>query len=79
MQAMKPDNTKEQAIKDRFLSVTVRIYVQEEDAVLALEKLIEDVETVLEKNSGLVYYDNRDQKQAVNKSLSSVLILTKVC
>ena len=45
--------------KDRFLAVTVRIYVQEEDSVLALEKLLEDVETVVENNTALTYYDNR--------------------
>lgn len=43
--------------KDRFLSVTLRMYVQEEDAVTALEGLIEDVETVLEENSRLRYTD----------------------
>lgn len=43
--------------KDRFLSITVRIYVQEEDATYALEKVIEDVETVLEQNSRLAYVD----------------------
>jgi len=32
--------------RDRYLSVTIRCYVQEEDAVIALDKLIEDVETV---------------------------------
>ena len=41
--------------KDRFLTVTVRCYVNEEDAVLALDKLLEDVETVLEDNSRLEY------------------------
>lgn len=43
--------------KDRFLSVTVRCYVQAEDAVLALDELLEDVETVLESNSRLAYTD----------------------
>jgi hypothetical protein len=43
--------------KDRFLSVTVRCYVNEEDAVEALEGLLEDVETVLEENSRLSYVD----------------------
>jgi len=37
--------------KDRFLSITVRCYVKEEDSVEALEKLLEDVETVLEANA----------------------------
>jgi hypothetical protein len=43
--------------KDRFLALTVRIYVQEENATYALEKVIEDVETVLEDNSRLAYVD----------------------
>jgi hypothetical protein len=43
--------------KDRFLTVTIRIYVQEENATYALEKVIEDVETVLEQNSRLAYVD----------------------
>jgi len=44
-------------VKNRFLSVTVRIYVNEEDSVDALDSLIEDVETVLEENSRLSYTD----------------------
>lgn len=43
--------------KDRFLSVTVRCYVQDEDSVRALDELMEDVETVLEENSSLPYTD----------------------
>ena len=39
--------------KDRFLSLTIRCYVQAEDAVQALDELMEDVETVLEDNSRL--------------------------
>ena len=49
--------------KDRFLSVTVRVYVQEEDAVEALESLIEDIETVIEANSRLEYTDRRGDEQ----------------
>jgi hypothetical protein len=45
--------------RDRFLSVTIRCYVNEEDAVEALEKLLEDVETVIEDNSRLEYIDNQ--------------------
>lgn len=44
--------------KDRFLTVTIRCYVNEEDAQAALSSLLEDVETVLEKHSRLVYYDS---------------------
>tara|TARA_B110000208_G_scaffold30736_1_gene40466 strand:+ start:1995 stop:2447 length:453 start_codon:yes stop_codon:yes gene_type:complete len=49
--------------KDRYLSVTVRCYVQSEDAVLALDELLEDVETVLEENSKLTYKDRNNADQ----------------
>ena len=49
--------------KDRFLTVTIRVYVKEEDAVDALDKLIEDVETVLETNSRLQYTDRQGNTQ----------------
>lgn len=49
--------------KDRFLSITLRCYVNEEDAVVALEKLMEDVETVLEENSRLSYTDRSGNTQ----------------
>tara|TARA_B100002019_G_scaffold257200_1_gene241106 strand:+ start:489 stop:944 length:456 start_codon:yes stop_codon:yes gene_type:complete len=43
--------------KDRFLSVTIRCYVNEENAQDALNALMEDVETVIEENSNLQYSD----------------------
>lgn len=43
--------------KDRFLSLTVRCYVNEENAQDALNALMEDVETVVEENSRLQYRD----------------------
>src|SRR5210317_981113 len=49
--------------KDRYMSVTLRCYVNEEDAVVALEKLMEDVETVLEINSRLAYKDRNGATQ----------------
>ena len=49
--------------KDRFLSVSVRCYVNEEDAVSALESLLEDVETVIEENSRLSYIDKNGTLQ----------------
>ena len=49
--------------KDRFLSVTLRCYVQDEDSVLALDELLEDVETVLEENSRLEYKDRNNATQ----------------
>ncbi len=49
--------------KDRFLSITLRCYVQAEDAVAALDELMEDVETVLEDNSRLAYTDRTGATQ----------------
>ena len=49
--------------KDRFLTVTIRVYVQEENAIFALEKLFEDIETVLEQNSRLEYKDLDNNSQ----------------
>ena len=49
--------------KDRFLTITIRVYVQEENAVFALEKLFEDIETVLEENSRLEYKDQDSNSQ----------------
>jgi hypothetical protein len=49
--------------KDRFMSLTIRCYVNEEDAVFALEGLLEDVETVLEENSRIAYKDRTGATQ----------------
>ena len=49
--------------KNRFLSITLRCYVQAEDAVLALDELLEDVETVVEENSRLTYKDRNNVGQ----------------
>jgi hypothetical protein len=49
--------------KDRFLTVTIRVYVQEENAIFALEKLFEDIESVLEQNSRLEYKDQDNNSQ----------------
>jgi len=49
--------------KDRFLSITIRCYVKEEDAVEALEKLLEDVETTIETSARLEYKDSQGSTQ----------------
>jgi hypothetical protein len=49
--------------KDRFLSITLRCYVQSEDSVEALDELMEDVETVLEDSSRLAYLDRTGATQ----------------
>ena len=49
----------------RFLSVTVRCYVSDDDDVIeALEELLEDVETVLEDKDPLTYYDSTGASQS---------------
>ncbi len=48
--------------KDRFLGVTVRCYVNEEEAQYALNALMEDVETVIEENSNLQYFDKQNNE-----------------
>ena len=45
--------------KDRFFSVTVRCYVEEENAAYALDALMEDVETVVENNATLKFTDKK--------------------
>lgn len=49
--------------KDRFLSVSIKCYVEQEDAVVALEHLMKDVETVIETNSRLAYTDSNGLPQ----------------
>jgi hypothetical protein len=46
-------------LKNRFLSVTVRGYVKEEDSVKAVEGLLADIEYVVEENGRLAYTDPR--------------------
>ncbi len=48
--------------KDRFLNLTLRCYVNEENAQEALSALLEDVETVVENNSKLEYKDKLNAK-----------------
>ena len=49
--------------KWRFLTITIRCYVSDEDAVNALDELLEDVETVVEENSRLLYKDRNNADQ----------------
>jgi len=49
----------------RFLSLTIRCYVSDDDdVILALEELLEDVETVLEDNDPLEYTDSTGASQS---------------
>tara|TARA_X000000368_G_C22772236_1_gene597712 strand:+ start:265 stop:717 length:453 start_codon:yes stop_codon:yes gene_type:complete len=47
-------------VRDRFLTVTIRCYVEDEDAQEALNQLMEDIETVIEDNSRLKYSDKQN-------------------
>ena len=53
--------------KDRFLTVTIRCYVNEEDSVDALDALLEDVESVVEDNSQLQYTNRRGATETTHQ------------
>ena len=55
--------------KDRYLNVTIRCYVKEEDATVALDGLIEDVETLLEIHGNLQYTDKQGNTQTTHDIL----------
>lgn len=50
-------------LKDRYMSVTIRCYVNEENSIDALEALLEDVESVLDENGRLAYFDSTGAQQ----------------
>jgi hypothetical protein len=49
--------------KDRYMNVTIRCYVNQENAIEALEGLLEDIETILEDSSRLAYKDRQGTTQ----------------
>lgn len=60
--------------KDRYLSLSIRIYVREDNAVNALDALLEDVETVIENCSRLEYVDKQGNPQFTQQiSISSII------
>ena len=59
-------------VKNRYMNVTLRCYVNEENAVDALDALLEDVETVLEDNSSTTYID----KLGVVQSIQQITIIS---
>lgn len=44
-------------MKDRYLDIIVRAYVNDEDSIQALEGLLEDIEIILDNNGRLAYTD----------------------
>jgi hypothetical protein len=59
-------------VKNRYMNITLRCYVNEENAVDALDALLEDVETVLEDNSSVTYKD----KLGVSQSIQQITIIS---
>ncbi len=55
--------------KDRYLNITIRCYVKESDATIALDGLIEDVETLLEIHGQLEYVDKQGNTQTTHDIL----------
>lgn len=45
--------------KDRFLDLTLRAYVNEEESIAALESLLEDIEIIIDNNGRLAYLDSK--------------------
>ena len=58
--------------KDRFLTVSIRCYVQDDEPQEALELLLEDVETVIEQNGRLAYQDSL----GVTHSTQDILVMS---
>lgn len=44
--------------KDRYLDILIRAYVNDEESLLALERLLEDLEIVIDNNGRLAYLDS---------------------
>lgn len=55
--------------KDRYLILTVRAYVKQEDPQTALEGLLKDLETVIELNGRLAYQDPDGAPQSTHDIL----------
>jgi hypothetical protein len=59
--------------KDRYLSMKIIIFVDEENPLTKLDAILEDIETVIEDNSQLVYEDKQGQEQkTIDISLVSI-------
>ncbi len=49
--------------KERYLSITIRAYIQDTESQKKLELLLEDIETVIEQNGRLAYQDSAGATQ----------------
>lgn len=60
-------------MKDRYLNVVLRAYVNEEDSIIALEKLLEDIEIIIDRNGRLAYVDSSG-----NQGYTRDIIITNI-
>lgn len=44
--------------KDRYLDIILRAYVNDEDTIITLERLLEDIELIIDRNGRLAYVDS---------------------
>ena len=44
--------------KDRYLDIILRAYVNDEETIIALERLLEDIELIIDRNGRLAYVDS---------------------
>ena len=58
--------------KDRFVNITVRCYINQEDSVEALDELLEDVETVLDDAGQFDYGTSEGTKQISQLTVISI-------
>lgn len=49
-----------------FLSINIKVYVRDENSIDALEKVLADIETVIDANQELVFADGTRQTEEVN-------------
>ena len=59
--------------RDRFLDVRVMLYVKEDNPLAKCESLLEDIETLIESNGRLSYYDKQGVAQrTIDISVTSI-------
>ena len=58
--------------KFRFLTVTVRIYVNSEEPIEELEEVLEDVETVIDDAGSFNYYASEGTQNILQTSIVSI-------
>lgn len=52
--------------RDRFLDIRLMIFIKEDNPLEACEAILEDIETVIEENGRLLYYDRAGNEQATH-------------